>query len=287
MKSIDTLVKDMVALLDPDNHSEIDDEAWNKFTDGLRHSFERHLVAKDVGREPKLYMSSVGRPCHRELWYKINEPAVAEKLRPEVFLKFLLGDIYEHILLFLARQAGHDVVGEQDLQEFAGLRGRRDAIIDGVVVDVKSASSRSFDKFVDGKIHDDDPFGYIDQLQLYLRSAENDDLVKEHDIAAFLVVNKELGKIHLTKVARNAENYDDKVTYIQGVVARPEPPDRPFEDTEDGKSGNRKLKLPCNYCDFKRHCWPGLRTFLYSNGPRYLTNVQRVPDVPEVKEPNE
>ena len=282
-KNIDTLVDDIHALLEPDAHSEIDEEAWKKFCDGLRSSFERHFVAKDTGREPKLYMSSVGRPCHRELWYKINKQEEAEPLRPETFLKFLLGDIYEHILLFLSRQAGHSVAGEQDLQEFAGLRGRRDAIIDGVVVDVKSASTRSFDKFVDGKIYEDDPFGYIDQLQLYLRSSEEDDLVSETDVAAFLVVNKEMGKIHLTKVARNAENYKDKVAYIQSVVARPEPPERPYAAVPDGKSGNEKLRVPCSYCDFKHTCWPDLRTFIYSNGPRYLTNVERTPDVPELR----
>jgi hypothetical protein len=42
-----------------------------------------------------------------------------------------------------------------------------------------------------------------------------------------------------------------------------------------------KLGTGCSYCAFKKHCWPGLRGFAYSGGPRYLTNVVKTPDVPE------
>ena len=58
-------------------------------------------------------------------------------------------------------------------------------------------------------------------------------------------------------------------------------PERCYPDIPDGKSGNMKLSVPCSYCSFKEHCWPELRTFIYSNGPRYLTKVVRTPDVYE------
>ena len=57
----------------------------------------------------------------------------------------------------------------------------------------------------------------------------------------------------------------------------------------DGSSGNRKLDVGCSYCAYKVDCWKdsnngtGLRKFIYANGPRYLTQVAKKPDVPEVE----
>ena len=44
----------------------------------------------------------------------------------------------------------------------------------------------------------------------------------------------------------------------------------------------------CAYCEYKAHCWKdanggrGLRKFIYSNGPVYLTEVNKTPKVIEV-----
>ena len=59
----------------------------------------------------------------------------------------MFGDILEELLLFLAKEAGHTVTGQQDTLSISGVNGHRDAIIDGRLVDVKSASSYSFRKF--------------------------------------------------------------------------------------------------------------------------------------------
>ena len=50
-----------------------------------------------------------------------------------------------------------------------------------------------------------------------------------------------------------------------------------IEPEPDGKSGNTKLCTQCSYCDFKKICWPHMRTFIYKGGPRYLINVAREP----------
>jgi hypothetical protein len=69
-------------------------------------------------------------------------------------------------------------------------------------------------------------------------------------------------------------------------------PDRCYPPVEDGKSGNLKLSVGCSYCGYKFKCWDdvnegkGLRTFIYSNGPRFLVNVEREPDVYEVGKDN-
>ena len=56
-------------------------------------------------------------------------------------------------------------------------------------------------------------------------------------------------------------------------------PNRAFSDVPDGKSGNMKLGTQCSYCEFKKVCWPDLKTYIYSSGPRYLTKVVREPKV--------
>jgi hypothetical protein len=45
-----------------------------------------------------------------------------------------------------------------------------DCKIDGVVTDVKSASTYGFKKFKDATLAFDDPFGYIDQIKGYAKS---------------------------------------------------------------------------------------------------------------------
>jgi hypothetical protein len=77
-----------------------------------------------------------------------------------------------------------------------------------------------------------------------------------------------------------------RIAQMKEEVAKPAPT-RCFEGIPDGKSGNMKLGVNCSYCAFKAPCWAdandgeGLRLFIYSTGPRWLTEVEREPDVPE------
>lgn len=227
--------------------------------------------------KPALRMSNLGTKCLRKLWYTVNRPEKAEPLRPEARLKFLYGDIVETLVIWLSKIAGHEVTGEQTELEIGGVKGHRDALIDGTLVDVKSASTFSFKKFQEGLEPGSDAFGYLDQLGAYAYAGENRE-------AAFLALDKTLG--HITVDKHNGlgdKDYGKFVEERKAIIAQPEPPERGYFDEPDGKSGNRKLAMECGYCPFRAHCWPGLRTFIYSNGPRYLTNVIREPDVPEIK----
>jgi hypothetical protein len=192
-------------------------------------------------------------------------------------MKFLFGDILEELLLFLAEEAGHTVTGRQDELVIGGVKGHRDAVVDGVLVDAKSASSFSFKKFKDGLTHDTDSFGYLTQLNSY-HQASND---VDKDKMAFLVIDKQLGHIHLDEHKPSKEDYSKLAQYKTAMVQEAIPP-RCYEDEEEGKSGNRKLGTICGYCPFKKKCWPEMRTFLYARGPVYLTRVERLPDVKEV-----
>lgn len=272
MKKIDTLVEDIYALFDGTG-KEFEADRLQDIGSILGHKIATRL-AEERGHAT-LRLSNLGTVCERQLWYNINTPELAEPLPPPARIKFLFGDILEELLLFLAREAGHEVIEEQKELDLYGVKGHKDATIDGVLVDCKSASSYSFDKFKSGLSPADDSFGYLTQLDAYLTADDNDD-------GAFLVVDKTLGHITLDHHKRSNIDYKSLITQKQEMLKSSKPPPRGFAAEPDGKSGNMKLGVNCSYCAFKKSCWPGLRTFIYSNGPRYLTKVERVPDVPEV-----
>jgi len=268
-KTIDTLVEDVYALFGSEK----------EFHKGLAEEYGRRMSEIVTGRisskgfEPKLRMSNLGQPCERKLYWDIKEdPDKQEVMPPAALFKFLFGDILEEVLLYLAKEAGHLVQGEQDLCEIDGVRGKRDAVIDGMVVDVKSCSTPAFAKFQYGLTDENDDFGYRTQLQSYLYAAQDDPLVTIKDRAAFWAVDKTLGKMCLDVYKKDGVDYHAVVEDKRTILAGPTPA-RGFTDTEDGKSGNRKLKTNCSYCHWKKKCWPTLRTFYYGNGPRHLTKV--------------
>lgn len=186
--------------------------------------------------------------------------------------------------MFLAKVAGHKVEGEQDELDVYGVKGHRDAIIDGCLVDVKSTSSFSFYKFASGLTARDDGFGYLGQLDSYLEGSAADPRLQDKDHGYFLAIDKQLGKLVLDKHAKSTTNWKLRISELQRKVISSQPPPRAFASVPDGASGNQKLDTVCSYCVHKHTCWPGLRTFLYSSGPKFLTRTVKVPDVPEIRE---
>lgn len=192
----------------------------------------------------------------------------------ETRMKFLIGDVWEEVVLFLAKLAGHKVEREQETIEIQNVSGHIDGFIDDDLVDVKSASPYSFQKFKDGLTQENDSFGYLRQLGLYKH-------VTRAKRAFFLVADKTLGKLHLAPLQEDNVDYEALVSQKKEIVAADTPPPRRYEDIPDGASGNRKLQTVCEYCEFKSWCWKNLRGFAYSGKPRFLTVVKREPDVPE------
>lgn len=288
LKTIETLVEDIYGSLEngvPDVDPSVWTDCGNRIGDILNRRLSREAREEDASRKRGLRMSNIGKPCSRQLWYDCNGYE-GEKLEPNTRLKFLYGDILEEILLLLCTISGHRVEGRQDTQTIAGIEGHRDAVIDGVVTDTKSASTFSFRKFKDHSLAEDDPFGYIDQIQSYVHAGQDDPVVTDRTRGAFLVIDKTLGHICLDIHEKSPFPIEKMYEYKKEQVAKPRPPSRAYEDESEGKSGNRKLGMECSYCPFKKECWPGLRTFLYSsqNGPKpvFLTKVLREPKVPEV-----
>jgi len=276
-KTINTLVQDIYSLFTEPH--EFDEGNVERFAHRLATHIKNRI--SDERGKPNLRMSALGTPCDRKLWYSINASEEAEALSPQTRFKFLYGDILEELVLFLAAEAGHTVEGAQDQLNIEGVKGHRDAVIDGTLVDVKSASTYSFKKFENHLTKEDDAFGYLDQLGAYLYASKDDPIVKDKHKAAFVAVDKTLGHIVVDVQPNTGKDYSKVVKSKQAVIEAKQPPARAFEDKEDGKSGNRKLATACSYCQFKTKCWPELRTFLYSDGPRFLTIVKNQPKVME------
>ena len=155
-------------------------------------------------------------------------------------------------------------------------------MIDGVLVDCKSASTASFQKFKNNNLLEEDPFGYIAQISAYAEANGVDE-------AAFLAIDKSTGEICLTPVhSMEMINAGSRIKFLKGMVTNASIPDRCYSAVPDGKSGNLKLPFGCVYCGHKRECWSdvnqgrGIRVFEYAKGKRYLVQVGKEPDVPEV-----
>lgn len=288
MKTIKTLVKDIYDVVE--RKGGWDAVVSEAFRNEVSDAVDTRLVPHTGGEEPRrtLRLSALGTPCARKLWLQVNgplgNPAAIETISPAARLKFLYGDILEALLINLARAAGHRVEGCQDELYVNGVKGHRDCVIDGITVDVKSASTFSFKKFETGGLRDDDPFGYISQLSSYVYAGRSHEVESHPTLGAFLVIDKTLGHICLDMYDFGAEieRKEQEVEAIKTMVADPTPPGT-LEDEPHQKSGNRKLKTICSYCDFKRDCFPDMRTFLSSRGPLFLTHVEREPKMEEVQ----
>lgn len=261
-------------------------DGW--FTPELAKSFSEDVAKRltvQLGEEhgpPKLRLSKMGPTCPCALWHSIHHPELAEALPPWAEIKYSYGHILEALVLTLAKAAGHSVTGEQDELVVDEIRGHRDAVIDGCIVDVKSSSSIGFRKFKDGTLDQSDSFGYLDQLDGYLLGSADDNLVTDKTRAYILAIDKTLGHMCLYEHRLREDHIRKRIRESKEIVAREQPPVCGCGTLPDGKAGNVRLDTRASYSPFKHQCFPNLRTFLYSDGPRYLTKVVREPDVQEI-----
>ena len=284
-KTTDNVVQDIYALMESkDADPSVDVEAEiEKFGEGVK-----ALMRTEFGREKRednrrLRLSNIGR-TDKYLWNHFNGTE-GEELQPHTYIKFMYGHLIEEMLLFLTRMAGHSVTDEQKVCNVEGIVGHMDCKIDGVVTDVKSASSFGFKKFKDGTLAYDDPFGYIDQIKAYAHSEGQTEF-------GWLAMDKANG--HLTYLKYDLTDTEapvyevlkgdivDRVKHVKKLVEQPEPAEWCYQPVPDGKSGNMKLAMGCSYCQFKEHCYPNMRVFAYSYGPKYLVDVVKEPKVQEV-----
>ena len=270
-KSITTLIEDILALIDT-GEKEVNEDNLNDFLATMKEEVVRFLEPYE-GERKRLRLSAVGRE-NRKLWFEINDPVQR--------MRFFYGHILEAMLLFLAKEAGHDVKDQQKEVILEGVKGHIDAVIDGVLVDVKSASDYGFKKFKEGDLINTDPFGYIGQISSYMEAMNLDE-------GAFFAINKNNGEITLMMIDElTTINASKRVKELKKIVASKEMPELCHEDVPMGASGNKILHNGCVFCNYKDICWKdsndgkGLRVFHYSYGYKYFTKVVKEPNVDEV-----
>ena len=279
-KTIDTLVEDIYSLFTSNEPTKIPANVLQDFAKDVTDAVVNSLTEE---RKPRnnLRLSMIGQPA-RKVWYSVRSTE-QEELAGSDYIKFLYGDILEALLVFLSKVSGHKVSDQQKQVVLNDVVGHQDAVVDDVLVDFKSASSFSFKKFTEGMVFKDDPFGYVAQLSAYAQ-ANN---ARE---AGWVVIDKTTGQIAYCPVHQmEMINASQKIDYLRNAIKDSEPPSRCYDDVPDGKSGNMQLAVGCNYCPYKFDCWSdanngkGLRAFQYANSVKYLTNVDREPNVPELQ----
>lgn len=283
MKDISTLVPDIYEVIEGKG-------GWDAtITEYLASEISKIAEARfSEEQQPRGYlsMSSLGTPCKRKLWYQVNMSEEGQKLGAKTLGTFFYGDLLEALVLSLAKAAGHEVTGEQDKLEINGIKGHRDAVIDGVTVDVKSTHERGMFKFRNNGLYKDDPFGYVSQLSSYVYAGKDDPLVRDKTHGAFLAVRKDRFELALDiyDFSEKIQTKEQEVEDIKAMVAGPLPTERMPDDKQSATSPNRILKAPCSYCEFKQACWPNLRTFMYGvdgDRPVYFTELVKYPQKAE------
>jgi len=280
MSSIHTLIPDIYALLKEKGV----EPYWNEVSQHLPASTEKYNGGG------KLRMSKLGPICPRALWFSYHHPELAEPLPAWAVFKLSYGHMVEALALTLAKAAGHKVEGEQDEINLDDISGHRDAVIDGCIVDCKSANSRAFLHFKARDHHYLDRWGYLPQLDAYVVGSANDPKVTTKDRGYLWAIDKSLGHMvlyeHFINDDRNRGILDRIRTYKE-IVSRTTPPACSCGTVAEGKSGNIGLDVQASYSAYKWECFPHLRCFLYAGQdgvkkPVYLTKVVRKPDVTEV-----
>mgnify|MGYP003313116635 CR=1 FL=1 len=152
-KTLDTLVQDIyevIEVLNDDEAIDIPERMYEEFGRDMEDAL-RHWATPVQRPKNGLRMSNIGRPLRR-LWYDLNTEQERENIDAPTFIKFLYGHLLEVLLLFFVRLSGHVVQSEQKEVTVSGIKGHMDSVIDGEVIDVKTASGYAFKKFKDEKV---------------------------------------------------------------------------------------------------------------------------------------
>lgn len=283
-KQLSTLVPDIYKLLEDLSAGEplpLTEEALDETMASMKEAILHWATPRKRDTDFTLRMSNVGKP-QRQLWFESRDTDTKGDVNGPTQIKFLYGHVLEELVLMLARMAGHEVTDEQKEVTVNGIVGHMDCKINGQVVDVKSASRFAFQKFKNGTLNSDDPFGYLGQLAGYEKAEGTDG-------GGFLVINKENGELCMFEPDDlDKPNIDTTINSLKSNLELDTPPELCYNPLPDGKKGNMKLPKGCSYCKYKHECHKdandgaGLRTFKYSTGYAYLTKVVAEPKVEEV-----
>ena len=277
------LIEDIYKAIEPLSSGEpidISTEEIDNTVADLREALIHWAKPNERNKKFSLRMSNIGRPS-RQLWFE-NKNQNEATLSASNQIRFLYGHILEAIVLMFVRMAGYKVTDQQKEVNVDGISGHIDCKINGEVVDVKTASRLSFDKFKKGTVAEDDPFGYLAQLSGYEKAEGTSD-------GGFLVISKDSGELCFYKPDdMDKVNVNDRISNLKSELSLDNPPPLCYDPIPEGTKGNMKLPRQCSYCEYKYECHKdsndgrGLRTFKYAKGLVYFTEIVSEPKVEEV-----
>jgi hypothetical protein len=293
LMAIETLSQDIYHILDSAVDHTADGNLCTAFALRTGAEVVNATRLRDKPREKgKLWASDIGKKCDRQHWYNFNSDNKEELLGHTKF-KFLYGNILEETVLYLAEEAGHKVEFRQEPVSLEYndwmVTGRIDAVVDEILIDVKTTSSFGYKKYVNQGIHEgNDSFGYLAQLGFYQAFG---DFSKHPNEQGFIWIDKQNG--HIKYKAADVPEPNALRNRVGGIIKAVESKadtdvERGYNPVPYGKSGNMSLPVQCSYCPHKETCHrdanngSGLRTFLYSGGPTYFTNIEKEPNVQEI-----
>jgi len=297
MPHISTLIPDIYEYVSGKKPETLDsheiDGAITQFLADCENLVSRFIKERQAPQEFRIRPSILGTP-DRKLWFMsktegmdkggVSQSSKAATYRP---ITFLFGSLTEALVLLLVKLAGHEVKDFQKGVTLGGVTGSLDARIDGVLTDVKSASPYSFTKFKTGEFlmpnPEVDPFGYKDQISFYANA-------EGVSSGSFLVMDKSSGELTMCLVdsdtgLKTKGEVEKRIEHVSNIIKQDTPPSKLcYEPIPFGKGGNMEINRLCAMCPFKVKggCFPNLRAFKYANGIKYLSHVQKEPDVPEV-----
>ena len=278
-QKITTLIPDIHKLL-TDGKEGFSERNIQEFFQALREDIEEFLSPETRDNKGRLRMSVIGKH-DRQLWYEFNDKK-KKPISSQLKLRFFFGNLVESFLLFLVQEAGHKVTDRQKEVVIDSIKGHIDAKIDGVVVDVKSASDFGFKKFKHNTLLHDDPFGYIGQLSGYVQAEGG-------NVGYFLAYNKSTAEMTLVEIDElTMIDAKERIADLKKIMNQSDIPERCYAEIPDGKSGNRVINKNCTFCNYRYECWSdandgeGLRVFDYKHVPRYFSHIEREPLVEEL-----
>lgn len=258
------------AFLDRANRGtvELSDELLDEFAASCRAALKKQFNDKRNERFT-IRMSNIGRPlCQLQMEAAGTDaevPSYSHKM------KMLIGDMIESAAVVIMKAAGIKVEAESQpvSLDIAGvtINGTYDVKIDGKIYDIKSASPYSFShKFGEGGFSNllaDDSFGYVAQGFGY---AEADN----GKFAGWIAVDKVSGEWSVCDVPDGPEYESarrsalDKIRTNVTALTQNEPFSRCFTDIDEvyynKPTGHKILPFNCDYCPFKKACWPDMQT---------------------------
>ena len=283
MKTLNNIVDNIYKSIEPLSEGKeinLSDEEIERTGENIKEALRQWSNPSDRNAQFNIRMSNIGRPS-RQLWFENKYPN-ENSFSSSNHIRFLYGHLLEEIVLMFSRMAGHKVTDEQKEVVVDNVKGHIDCKIDGEIVDIKTASRMSFNKFKDGTVSEDDPFGYLAQLSSYEEAEGTEN-------GGFLVIAKDTGELCFYQPdAMDKPNIKEKIKSLKLDLSLDTPPDMCYAPVPEGRKGNMRLPRQCAYCNYKFECHKdsndgkGLRTFKYSKGPVYFTKVVSIPKVEEI-----